>query len=63
MRRYREARDVSGRIWPYTVISLLAVWEFGHGHHEPWFGPARTFADWAQPLYALVDHAVVDALG
>jgi aminoglycoside phosphotransferase (APT) family kinase protein len=63
MRRYREARDVSGRIWPYTVISLLAVWEFGRGHNEPWFGNARTFADWAKPLYALVDHAVVDALG
>lgn len=35
----------------------------GRGNHEPWYGDAQTFAEWAKPLHAAVDRAMGDALG
>jgi aminoglycoside phosphotransferase (APT) family kinase protein len=63
LRRYRPDGAFSPRLHAYLVLSLLANWEFGQRNHEPWYGDARTFTEWARPLTAAVDRVLAEAYG
>ncbi|HEX3813262.1 MAG TPA: aminoglycoside phosphotransferase family protein [Mycobacteriales bacterium] len=58
VRRYNQERPISPRILVYLIASMLDNWEFGRRNQEPWYGGARTFGEWARPLYAAAAQAL-----
>jgi len=42
------------RLPGYLVVRMLGNWEFGRRNQFPWYGNARTFAEWAKPLHTAV---------
>jgi|GEM_PF-4012249 aminoglycoside phosphotransferase (APT) family kinase protein len=62
LRRYRQERSVSRRIYGYLVASLLGNWEYGRRMGFPWYGRSRTFRDWAAPLYTDFERVVSAAV-
>jgi aminoglycoside phosphotransferase (APT) family kinase protein len=61
IRRYAQEYPISARLPGYLIVRLLANWEFGRRNHEPWYGDAQTFAEWAKPLRAAVDRVMADS--
>lgn len=52
--RYAQDRAISPRLRVHLVVGLLENWEYGRGHGFAWYGSARTFGEWARPLYDAV---------
>lgn len=48
LRRPREGQPE--RLRAYVVLDMLENWEIGQRDRQPWYGEARTFREWAQPL-------------
>ena len=63
LQRYRPDGAFSPRLRTYLVLRLLANWEFGQRNHEPWYGHARTFSEWAGPIVDAVDRVLAAAYG
>ncbi|WP_255455548.1 aminoglycoside phosphotransferase family protein [Microlunatus sp. Gsoil 973] len=63
LRRYQRDGPVSTRIYGYVLASLLGNWEYGRRMNFLWYGDARTFLDWAGPLYDDFDRVVAAAVG
>lgn len=52
--RYARHHVFTPRLPGYLVVRMLGNWEFGRRNRYPWYGDARTFAEWAKPLHTAV---------